>query len=93
MEKGFISSRTGGVLTYVLHSYVEWPSNRLPFLWSFQWFKLIIENRPHDDDDDTRGLNDINDIRNGFFGTTLIRSKFDKREFVILKVDAILLFP
>ena len=72
---------------------IEWPSNRLAFLWSFQWFKLIIENRPHDDDDDTRGLDDISDIRNGFFGTNMIHSIFDKREFVILKVDANLLFP
>jgi len=57
----------------------------IPYRRGSDWFKLIIENRPHDDDDDTRGLDDISDIRNGFFGTNMTHSIFDKREFVILK--------
>ena len=58
-----------------------------------QWFKLIIQNRPHDDDDDIEELNDINDVRNGFFANRAIHPFFDARQLAILKVRANLLFP
>ena len=54
----------------------------------FQWFRLIIENRPHEHNDNIRGLVDINDVRNGFFATRTIHAAFDGRVAAILKVSA-----
>jgi hypothetical protein len=51
----------------------------------FQWFRLIIENRPNYEEDVTE-LNDINDIRNGVFANVLVHNFFDRRRIVILKV-------
>jgi len=54
-------------------------------LWLFQWFRLIVENRPNYSED-VAGLGDINDIRNGVFAAAQIRNGFDPRHIVVLKV-------
>jgi hypothetical protein len=61
-------------------------SHRLPFLrLLFQWFRLIVENRPRYNEDVT-GLDEINDIRNGVFTNHLIHAAFGPRQIAILKV-------
>jgi hypothetical protein len=55
----------------------------------FQWFRLIVDNRPTYNEDVT-DLNDINDIRNGVFITNTIHAAFDKRDVVFLKVSHLL---
>jgi hypothetical protein len=75
LEMVYISSHSSGVLRYVLHSCIDGHligslSSRL-----FQWFRLIVQNRPHEDNDYVGGLENINDVRNGIFATsTLHRS-------------------
>ena len=88
LEKVYMSSRSSGVLRFVLQSYID--SRLIAFLSFrlFQWFRLIIQNRPHEDDDDLRGLDDISDVRNGFFATRTLHPAFDARRLVILKVCA-----
>jgi hypothetical protein len=65
-------------------------SDRLPFLWLFQWLRLIIENRPSYEENVT-DLVDINDMRNGVFASSPIHFAFDKRDVVVLKVCQIYL--
>lgn len=52
---------------------------------TFQWFRLIIDNRPNYDEDVTQ-LNDINDVRNGVYASSQIHTEFGPRRVVILKV-------
>jgi hypothetical protein len=56
-----------------------------PFRQLFQWFRLIIANRPKYGEN-VGTLNDINDIRNGVFACGNIHSPFDQRFAVVLKV-------
>lgn len=56
-----------------------------PFRLLFQWFRLIIANRPKYGEN-VGTLNDINDIRNGVFANAFIHSPFDQRFAVVLKV-------
>jgi len=51
----------------------------------FQWFRLIVENRPSYSENVT-ALDDINDIRNGVFANVLMHNWFNQRRVVILKV-------
>jgi len=93
VEMVYISSHSSGILRYVLHSCID--GHQIGSLSSrfFQWLRLIVENRPHEDDDYVGGLEDINDVRNGIFATSTIHRFFDARKLVILKVCANLLFP
>ena len=93
LEMVYISSHSSGVQRYVLHSCIDDHlidsfSSRL-----FQWFRLIVRNRPDEDKDYVGGLEDINGVRNGIFATSAIHRSFDTRKLVILKVCVILLFP
>ena len=77
-----------GVLMYVRHSsFAGVIPDHLPSL-PLQWFRLIVENRPHDGENVT-DLNDINDIRNGVFSATQIHTVFDARHIAILKVRSV----
>ena len=51
----------------------------------FQWFQLIVQNRPHYDEN-VATLNDINDVRNGVLANILIHNSFDPRHIAVLKV-------
>ena len=80
-----ISFPITGVPKYVVQSWTGNISDRLPFLRLFQWFQLIIQNRPSYNENMTN-LDDINDIRNGVFAAAQIHLAFDPRDVVILKV-------
>jgi hypothetical protein len=70
---------------YVRHSsFAGMIPDHLPSL-PFQWFRLIVENRPEYRENVT-DLNDINDIRNGVFAATQIHTVFEPRHVAILKV-------
>jgi len=60
-------------------------SDRPPFGPS-QWLSLIVENRPSNSPEAEEGLEDINDVRNGFFAFSSIHVAFESREIAILKV-------
>ena len=74
-------------------SYIDSDGRLIALPFFFQWFRLIVQNRPHEEDDDLVGLKDISDVRNGLFAATMFRRVFDARELVILKVCANLFFP
>lgn len=90
MELVCISFPITWVLKYVPPSSAGKLSDPSIFLWPFQWFQLIIANRPRYDEDVTT-LNDINDIRNGVFASATIHQVFDSRHIAILKVCHIFL--
>ncbi|KAF8342474.1 hypothetical protein F5887DRAFT_974428 [Amanita rubescens] len=48
------------------------------------WLQLIVRNRPSHGEN-VATLNNINDIRNGIFASSLIHASFDKRLVVVLK--------
>ena len=67
-----------------VYSHYSCPGVRAKFIILLQWLRLIIENRPHDDD---LGSLTINDIRNGVFGANSLQHPyFDQRKVVVLKV-------
>ena len=85
----------GGVGLYII-PYKRGPGVRsIIFCWEhvsssflrllFQWFRLIIENRP-DYGEKVGTLDDINDIRNGVFASPAIHAPSDQRFAVGLKV-------
>jgi hypothetical protein len=80
-----ISFHSNGAQRYVIKPCGGVLSDLL-IIWLFQWFRLIVENRPTYNEDVT-DLSDINDIRNGMFINTIIHAKFDKRVVVFLKVS------
>ena len=91
-----IPSDYGGVGLHII-PYKRGPEVRsMIFCWEyvssspflrllFQWFRLIIANRPKYGEN-VGTLNDINDIRNGVFASAAIHSPFDQRFAVVLKV-------
>ncbi|KAF9519465.1 hypothetical protein BS47DRAFT_1358081 [Hydnum rufescens UP504] len=56
----------------------------IPFKCGSEWFRRIVENRAHDDEN-VENLTDINDIRNGMLALDLLRTWFDARGVAILK--------
>jgi hypothetical protein len=59
--------------------------DRLTFIQPFQWFRLIVLNRPTNGENVTT-LDNINDIRNGIFANSILYCAFDLREVAVLKV-------
>ncbi|KIJ27646.1 hypothetical protein M422DRAFT_238976 [Sphaerobolus stellatus SS14] len=58
----------------------------IPYARGDQWLQLLINNRPHEDEDDMDDLKSICDIRNGFILTGSVhKSGFDPRLAAILK--------
>jgi hypothetical protein len=80
MEQVYISFRISGVLKYVPQSSGKMSDHLL-----FQWFRLIVENRPSYNEEVT-ALRDINDIRNGVFVSIMLHHGIDAGHAAILKV-------
>ena len=58
----------------------------------FQWLQLIIQNRPHYDEN-MEDSTDIDDVRNGVLADAGMHHPFNLREEVILKVCHPIAFP
>ncbi|GJJ13797.1 hypothetical protein Clacol_008054 [Clathrus columnatus] len=58
----------------------------IPFARGDEWLQRIVENRFHEGDDE-EDLADIqiNDIRNGILGNSIIHELFDRRDVAVLK--------
>jgi hypothetical protein len=59
-------------------------SDHLSFHSPPQWLRLIVENRP--ENDQVEKINEINDIGNGVFSSFAINKAFDARRLAILMV-------
>jgi hypothetical protein len=68
------------------YSHHSCPGMRAKFSTLLQWFKLIVDNRSHDEDKDLDSVT-IDDIRSGIYADdSLHNHDFDPRHIVVLKV-------